>query len=181
MRGIKCLLAIILPTLLSVVACSSGDGDVVIPTLADLDTLPTAQFLTANSPPTGFSVITPDPIDANLSQHQGWVYRMSGSFEGTFDQSGEAAQGTFEVQVQSNEPGQARRVVLEAGGLAFLNDDASITLEGVRFSNDYYLVDVNGKCTFDAGGLTGNATIADLDAGNLIGGVRYATPTGFRQ
>jgi hypothetical protein len=70
--------------------------------------------------------------------------------------------------------------VLEVQGSAFLQDAALLRLEGVRWSNDYYLVDVNGRCTVDQGGQMGGSAIADLSAGQLIGGVKQAVPTGHR-
>jgi len=168
--------------IVSVVAgCTSSHSDSgVVPTVASLDTLPTAIFLTENAPPPGFGAVDFDPIDRHLDERQGWTYRVTGSFEGTFDDSGQPAQGQLDVQVQANEPGQQRRVVLEVQGSAFLQDAALLRLEGVRWSNDYYLVDVNGRCTVDQGGQMSGAAIADLSAGQLIGGVKQAVPTGHR-
>jgi hypothetical protein len=161
--------------LVSVAGCSlTGSDDVVPPTLSSLDTLPTAVFLTTNAPPTGFSIVTAfDPVEATLSARQGWVYTVTGHFEGTFDASGTPAEGTFTVQVQANELGEARRVVLEVEGSALSAADAPRRLEGVRLSNDYYIVDTNGLCT--AGG-EGAKVIGDLRL--LIGGVAKAAPPG---
>jgi hypothetical protein len=166
--------------LASMAGCSlTGSNDVVPPTLSSLDTLPTAVFLTENAPPPGFSTVTAfDPVEATLSARQGWAYTVTGHFEGTFDESGAPAEGTFTVQVQTNELGEARRVVLEVEGSALSAAEASRRLEGVRLSNDYYIVDTNGRCT--AGG-EGAKVIGDLSAGQLIGGVRKAVPTGQRQ
>jgi hypothetical protein len=174
-------LAGILLIIMAIAGCTSSNSDSgVVPTIASLDTLPTALFLTENAPPPGFGVVNFDPIDLHLSEHQGWTYQVTGSFEGTFDDSGQPAQGQFDVQVQSNEPGQQRRVVLQVQGSAFLQDAALLRLEGVRWSNDYYLVDVNGRCTVDQGGQMGGSAIGDLSAGQLIGGVKQAVPTGHR-
>jgi hypothetical protein len=174
-------LAGILLIVMAIAGCTSSNSDSgVVPTIASLDTLPTALFLTENAPPPGFGVVNFDPIDFHLSEHQGWTYQVTGSFEGTFDDSGQPAQGQFDVQVQSNEPGQQRRVVLQVQGSAFLQDAALLRLEGVRWSNDYYLVDVNGRCTVDQGGQMGGSAIGDLSAGQLIGGVKQAVPTGHR-
>ena len=174
-------LAGIILIIMAIAGCTSSHSDSgVVPTVASLDTLPTALFLTENAPLPGFSVVNFDPIDLHLSEHQGWTYQVTGSFEGTFDDSGQPAQGQFDIQVQSNEPGQQRRVVLEVEGSAFLQDAALLRLEGVRWSNDYYLVDVNGRCTVDQGGQMGGSAIGDLSAGQLIGGVTQAVPTGHR-
>lgn len=163
-------------------ACSKAkDNNAAVPTIASFDTLPTSIFLTQNAPPPGFGEISLDPVDVHLSNYQGWTYTITGHFEGTFDASSEPAQGQLDIQVQANELGAARRVVFSAQGLAFLVDEALLKLEGVRFSNDYYLVDVNGRCTVDMGGQLGSAEIADLSAGQVIGGITRAVPTGHRQ
>lgn len=173
---------VVVIVLIALAACtSSGSDTMTVPTIASFDTLPTALFLTQNAPPPGYDRLQLDPIDAFLADQPGWTYTVSGSFDGVFDTSGETAEGTFEVQVQANELGQTRRVVLEATGAAFLPENALLRLEGVRFSNDYYIVDVNGRCTVDEGGTMGGSAIADLSAGQLIGGVKTAQPTGHRQ
>ncbi|MBN1562718.1 MAG: hypothetical protein JXA10_02690, partial [Anaerolineae bacterium] len=138
----------------------------------------TSIFLTENAPPVEFAVINIDPIDINLSAYQGWTYTITGHFTGTFDTTGEAAEGQLAATVQANEIGQTRRVVLEVEGAAFLLDAALLKLEGVRWSNDYYVVDVNGRCTQDQ---QSGTAIADLGATQLIGGVSYAVPTGHRK
>lgn len=169
--------------LLALSACDSsgGEGDFVVPTLASLETIPTTIFLTENAPPPDFATLALDPIEHGLAAHSGWAYAVTGSFVGTFDATGEPAAGTISVQVQGNEPGQTRRVVLEIEGRAFLPGETPLRLEGVRFSNDYYTVDVNGVCTADGGEQLGGAAIADLSAGQVIGGVARAVPTGHRQ
>lgn len=167
---------------LLLVACGQTrqGTDAPIPTLASFETLPTAYFLTQNAPPPGFSSLALDPIERGLTDHPGWAYTLSGSFSGTFDVTGEVAQGSLSVLVQGNELGQARRVVLEVSGNAFAPGRETVRLEGVRISNDYYLVDVNGQCSQGDSGLAGNAIIADLAAGQIIGGVAQAVPTGHR-
>ena len=163
-------------------ACGSANrGDVVVPTVASFDTLPTSIFLTTNAPPAGYSVIQANPVDVHLSERLGWAYTVTGTFDGQFDDSGESATGALKAVVQANELGQTRRVVLSVEGAAFLPGDAPLKLEGVRWSNDSYTVDVNGKCSLDTGSQTTGAVIADLSAGQIIGGVVSATPTGFRR
>jgi hypothetical protein len=103
---------------------------------------------------------------------------VTGSFEGVFDADGQPASGQFQATVQANEPGQIRRVVLEIDGNALLSNQGILKLEGVRWSNDYYVVDINGRCTKET---QSGSAIADLSAGQLIGGVARAIPTGHRQ
>lgn len=159
-------------------ACTTPEDNSVVPTVASLDDLPTTQFLTQNAPPAGFGQVNFDPIDSYLPNHQGWTYIMTGEFEGTFDESGDPAEGSFEAQVWSNELGESRRAVLQVEGTALSPDETRLRLEGVRFSNDYYIVDANGQCS--TGGEQ-TAVIADLTAGQVIGGVKNAVPTGHRQ
>lgn len=151
--------------------------DEPIPTIARLETLPTAVFLTENAPPPGFGQLVADPVHTNLDARQGWQYTVTGDFSGTFDDDSTPATGSFEALVQANELGETRRVVLDVAGPALLPDGTPIQLEGVRISNDYYLVNVNGDCEAGASG----AAVADLTAGQLIGGVRRAVPTGHRR
>lgn len=159
---------------------TANTAETTIPTLASFDTLPTAYFLTQNAPPPGFGTLALDPIERGLSNHPGWAYTLTGSFAGVFDGTGEPARGELDVLVQGNELGQARRVVLTVSGNAFAPGQETVRLEGVRISNDYYLVDVNGQCSQGDSGLAGNAIIADLSAGQIIGGVTQAVPTGHR-
>jgi hypothetical protein len=175
---VRRLLALWLLLLILLTACTSPDGDDPIPTLVSLDDYPTAQFLTQNAPPAGFGLVQFDPIDSYLTSHQGWTYLMTGSFEGTFVESGDPATGTFEAQIWSNELGESRRAVLEVEGTALSPDETLLRLEGVRISNDYYIVDANGQCST---GAEQTSVIADLSAGQVIGGVKNAVPTGHRQ
>ena len=168
---------------LAVSACGTTEQpeERPLPTLVDPTTWPTALFLTENAPPTGFGEVDFSNIDRHLEQYQGWTYTVTGFFEGTADADGEPVRGELSVRVEGHEPGQKRRVVLQAEGRAFLPHDALLKLEGVRWSNDYYIVDVNGVCTVDIGGHEIDSAVADLSAGQLIGGVTRAVPTGHRQ
>lgn len=178
MKGQRLRLPVLLlALLLALTACSLADTEEPVPTVARLDTLPTAIFLTENAPPAGFDRVTFDPIDARLSDRQGWRYEVTGRFEGTFDASGESANGTLDLSVQVDELGEARHVVLRVEGGALSPDDDPRRLEGVRLSNDYYIVDTNGVCT--AGG-DNASVIGDLSAGQIIGGVSQAVPTGHQ-
>ena len=179
LQGIGAMLVLLA---LALGACGTPEAEErPLPTRVDPTTWPTALFLTENAPPAGFGEVDFSAIDRNLEQHQGWVYTMNGVFDGTEDATGEEVHGEFTVQVEAHEPGQKRRVVLSAEGRAFLPHDALLKLEGVRWSNDYYIVDVNGVCTVDKGGHEVGSAVADLSAGELIGGVTRAVPTGHRQ
>lgn len=168
--------------LIGAAACAPAVSDnEPLPTLVDLTVHPTYQFLTQQAPPPGFGVLTTlDAIDNTLRAQTGWTYTVSATFEGIADATGDPAIGTLTLIVQGDEPSQRRRVVLTAEGRAFLPNDGLLQLEGVRFSNDYYIVDVNGVCTADQGGQMVDAAIADLGAGDVIGGVARAFPTGHQ-
>lgn len=176
------LVALLLVTGLVACTSSSGGEALPLPTPLDLTVYPTASFLTQNAPPAGFGVVTDfDAVDHNLALHQGWTYTITGQFDGLYDVSGEPATGTLQLRVQGNEPSRARWVVLEAGGNAFVDLVNTVSLQGVRFANDYYMVDANQRCTVDPGGQMVDTKLADLGAAQIIGGIRHATPTGFHE
>ncbi|MEL7672266.1 MAG: hypothetical protein AAGU78_00870 [Chloroflexota bacterium] len=162
----------------SMAACQAESARLEpLPTLADINTLPTTDFLTQNAPPAGFGEVSFDPLDRALAARPGWSYSVVGEFDGVFVDSGEPAEGRFTLRVWSNELGESRRAVLEVEGLA-VSPQEFVRLEGVRISDDTYVVDINGQC---APGGSGASVVADLSAGQLIGGVVRAVPTGHRQ
>lgn len=167
----------------SIAACtSSPTDDQPLPTLFDPTRHPTYQFLTEQAPPPGFGELnTLSAVDNTLRQQNGWTYTVTATFDGIYDVSGDPVTGSITLQVQGNEPSRRRRVLLSAEGGAFLPDEGVLELEGVRFSNDYYMVDVTGACTSDQGGQMVGAAVADLGASNLIGGVTFAIPSGQKQ
>lgn len=177
MKGRRSRLVLLLALLVALTACSTAGSEEPVPTVARLDTLPTAIFLTEHAPPTGYDRVTFDPIDARLQDRQGWRYMVTGRFEGTYDATGEPANGVLDLSVQVDALGEARRVVLRVEGGALSPDDDPRRLEGVRLSNDYYIVDTNGVCS--AGG-DNASVIADLSAGQIVGGVSQALPTGHQ-
>lgn len=171
-----------LVTLAALVLVVSGcsvmeDGGDPPPTVASIDSLQTSIFLTENAPPAPYGQITFDPLDSSLEQRLGWSYTVRGSFEGTFDATGEPAEGEFTMRAEANELGEARRVVLTVEGRAISPHVTQRRLEGVRFSNDYYFVGADGVCQ------TGKALaspIADLSVGEIMGGIHGWTPNGQR-
>jgi len=150
-----------------------------IPTPNSIEAGGTAQYLTRNAPPPGWEKEARFPqIDANLTNLPSWHYTVSLSVDGVFDGTQDKAQGSLTAEVYSNELAGERRVILNATGSAFsLNVDRNV--EGVRLSNDYYLVNQNRVCAKvtepkDRG-------VADLTASGLIGGIRRAVPVGERK
>jgi hypothetical protein len=163
-------------------ACSfqESDDNAVVPTLIDLTQFPTDLFLTENAPPTGFGQIGVAPIDARLSAQLGWSYSVSGRFEGTFADTGQPATGSFEARLQGNELGQRYWLILTVEGDALLpeNSPSPLQLEAIRIGPSfYYFVDVNENCWENR---PEDAAFVDLAAGQLIGGVEHAVPTGHQ-
>src|SRR5690606_23687305 len=109
MNGRRSRLGLLLVLLVALTACSLADSDEPVPTVARLDTLPTAIFLTEHAPPAGYQLVNFDPIDARLSERQGWRYLVTGRVEGTFDSTGESANGQVALSVRVDELGEARR------------------------------------------------------------------------
>jgi len=166
-----------LALLLSLTACrAETTTPEPLPTLAEIETLPTVDFLTQNAPPVGFDEVSFDPLDHTLAARPGWTYTITGEFDGTFVDTDEPAEGHFTLEVWADELGEARRALLEVEGLA-VSPQAFVRLEGVRISNDTYVVDINGRCSLDDAGAS---VVADLSAGQLVGGVARAVPTGHR-
>lgn len=151
-----------------------------IPTVANIDAAGTAQILTLNAPPPGFRDIVQFPkVDDNLASLPSWHYTVTLTFDGVFSGTTDKAVGSITAEVFSNELVGERRVLLKASGAAFgLKADRNV--EGVRISNDYYLVDQNKVCSKVTNDQT-SRNVAELTAGSLIGGVNRARPTGERK
>jgi hypothetical protein len=150
-----------------------------IPTVTTLEMLQTAQYLTKNAPPPGFEQGVQFPhIDDHLADVPSWHYVVSLSFDGVYADSNEKATGQISAEIFSNEVSGERRVLLKASGAVFGVGVRDV--EGVRISNDYYLVDQNKVCT-KVTDSPADSKVADLSAGSLIGGVKNATPVGERK
>lgn len=163
-------------------ACNLGGGQSLedIPTrVVSLEDLATAQMRTENAPPPGFrDSITFPQIDANLSALPNWRYEMLLEFNGVFTGTTRPATASTLANVSYNQLDSARRVVLEASGMLVNPEgDTPIRREGVRLGPDTYLVQEN-ICLGAADGAA--AVLADLRAGDLIGGVQRAVPDGVR-
>jgi len=167
---IKRIVLIIL--LFSLAACQNpADEDLAIPTLANIDSLATAIVLTENAPPTGFSTVSFPRIDDNLVALSGWRYEMTFAFDGVFARTPRTAVTSTHASVTYNQLGSARRVVAQ------IDDDIEsqtdpISLEGVRLGPDAFLVRED-VCLDNAG--SDAAVLADLSAGDILGGVTNAT------
>jgi hypothetical protein len=158
-------------------ACTSNPRP--IPATSNVEAAQTAIYLTQNAPPPGFERGVQFPrIDDNLVKLPSWRYKVSLSFDGVYSGTQDPVKGLLSAEIYSNELGGERRVILRASGNAFGGGERNV--EGVRISNDYYLVDQNQTCA-KVNDAPADRAVADLSAGNLIGGVKNATPLGERK
>lgn len=149
-----------------------------IPTrIPSVEMLATSEFMTQNAPPEGFrdSVAFPQ-IDDQLTVLPSWRYQSVLQFDGVFARTPREVDASASADVWYDQAGRKRRVVIEGVGALF-GQEGDTALEGVRLSDDTYLVR-DHVCV--ATGSEQATLVADLRAGDLIGGVTNATPTGHR-
>jgi hypothetical protein len=153
-----------------------------MPTIADISAEGTAQYLTRNAPPPGFErSVQFSKIDDNLDQLPSSRYIVSLTFDGVYSGTQDKVKGSIQAEVFTEGLSSTRRVILKSTGEVFGTVDRNV--EGVRISNDYYLVDQNKTCTkvTDQAAQSADRQIADLTAAGLVGGVKKATPLGERK
>jgi hypothetical protein len=150
-----------------------------MPTVADISAEGTAQYLTRNAPPPGFErSVQFSKIDSNLDQLPSSRYIVSLTFDGVYSGTQNKVKGSIQAEVFTEGLSGTRRVILKSTGEIFGAVDRNV--EGVRISNDYYLVDQNKTCT-KVTEQSADRQVADLTATGLIGGVKKATPLGERK
>jgi hypothetical protein len=169
--------------LLVLTACSGrrGQDANTLPTRASFDsaiTAVTAAAMTENAPPEGFRGAVSFPeVDANLTALSGWRYLVTLEFDGVFARTPRETSATARAEVWFNQLGTARRVLVETAG-EMIGQEENAIYEAVRLGPDAFLVRDN-TCLSNAG--EDAATTADLRAGQLVGGVNSAMPTGRRE
>lgn len=142
--------------------------------IPSIEEFSTAQYLTQNAPPEGFREAVSFPqVDANLRELPGWHYTMLMQFEGVFARTPRETSATTRAEVWFEQIGQARRVLVETSGELLLLEEGA-RYEAVRLGPDVFLVR-DGACLTNV--QQDAQTAADLQAGDLIGGVNRATPT----
>jgi hypothetical protein len=148
-----------------------------LPTPANPEALATAIRLTENAPPEGYreSIAFPE-VDAGLNELPGWRYVVYLEFDGTFARTPRETDASASAEVWFNQLGSARRVVVSTSG-ELLGREEDSQYEAVRLGPDAFLVR-DSACLSNAG--DDAQTAADLRAGQLVGGVTRATPTGLR-
>jgi hypothetical protein len=149
-------------------ACQPREELVVLPTVAQVEEMATASFLTQVAPPSGFSSVNFPQIDQNLNQLDGFRYDVSLSFEGTFARTPRQTRANTQVTVQANTILSARRVVATIDNDLVEESDA-LRLEGVQLGEDIFLLR-DGTCITNSEE-EARATV-ELSAGVLVGGVQ---------
>jgi hypothetical protein len=154
-----------------------NDEPVVAPTVADFAGLQTAQVLTQNAPPPGFSTAAFPEIDDNLRTAVYSRVLITLNFDGAYSnptaEDPSQVQSNMRIEIWNDEFNVARHVRIEFLGDVFSGE--STNLDIVRLSNQYFMLNPNGVCVTDEAQI---ADIANIRAGQLIGGVSLAQPTG---
>ncbi len=173
----KWLYRVGLTLLAALTACGPRATPVsVIPTVANIAGLATAQVMTQNAPPTAWrNTISFPQVDKGLTSLSGWRYEVTLSFDGKFTGTTRATTASAQAQVYFNQLGSARRVVVSTSG-ELLGRTEDTAYEAVRLGPDAFLVQ-NNTCLSNAE--QDAQTAADLKAGDLVGGVNKATPYGM--
>lgn len=164
--------------LLVLLAGCEGRGQDIsqLPTrIVSLPDFATAEFQTENAPPPGYRQMVNFPqVDANLGELPNWRYEMVLEFNGVFSGTPREARASTEMIVRYNQIDNSRRVILSASGVVLGNEaDEPIEREGVRLGPDTFLV-VDNVCQ---GRTDESELLADLGAGEIIGGVTQAQST----
>lgn len=168
----------VLAILLAACTTQRGQNPGDLPTVASFESIQheaTAVVLTENAPPPGFRERVSFPeVDAGLQQLSGWRYLVTLEFNGVFARTPRETSATARAEVWFNQLGSARRLLVETSG-ELIGQTEDQDFEAVRLGPDAFLVRDN-LC------LTGAPadTAASLRAGELVGGVNNAIPTGRR-
>jgi hypothetical protein len=149
----------------------------VIPTIANPEAVATGFVLTENAPPTGFDTVSFPRIDANLDEIAGWRYEMEFEFIGRFARTPREANASTTATVWYKQLDSSRRVIARIQQ-DLQGEDEPLQYEGVRLGPDAFLVR-DGTCQTNAG--EDAALVADLSAGDLLGGVNTATTAAQKQ
>ncbi|MEO1439471.1 MAG: hypothetical protein AAFV33_03655 [Chloroflexota bacterium] len=163
---------------LVVAGCRAGITPDDIPTLIpSIQELATSEFMTENAPPPGYRDAVAFPqIDDNLRDLEGWRYVMLLEFEGAFSQTNRPTVARAEATIWYNQLGSAKRVLVESSGDLLQRPEGEL-FEAVALGPDAFLVR-NQNCLSNAE--EDARTAASITAGELLGGVRQALPTGQR-
>lgn len=162
--------------LLLIVAACQRDNNIV-PTLANPEAIATGFILTENAPPTGYDMVSFPRIDANLEELAGWRYEMEFEFIGHFSRTPREANARTQATVSYQQLNSSRRVIAQIQQ-DLQGENEPLQYEGVRLGPDAFLVR-DGVCLTNAG--DDAAVVADLSAGDILGGVEIATTAAQKQ
>lgn len=141
-----------------------------LPTVAEPSSLATSISLTENAPPEGYETVSFPRIDANTERLSGWRAEMFFQLEGVFARTSRETTASTQASITYDQVGSARRVVA-VRDLSLADDAAPLALEAVRLGEDTFLVR-DDRC---ATNVPDGELLADLSAGDLLGGVQSAT------
>lgn len=148
----------------------------VVPTMASLDALATAQPLTQNAPPPPYNTEQTRfvRLDDGLNQLAGARYIVQLRFDGAYAETGQQVSASAQADVTLDQLTSARRVLLTTQG-SLIGQPENTHFEAVRLGGDAFLVR-DGVCL--SGDRDDARAAAGLSAGELIGGVVRAVPAG---
>lgn len=152
-----------------------GQTTADLPTrIPSVDALATADMQTRNAPPVPFNNgVTFPMIDDNLPLLTNWRYEATLRFVGVFANTSRTVEFEAGLQAWFNQLGNQRRTLITGVGELFGEADGAV-LEGVRLGQRTFIVRQN-TCLNDAQDELA-PIVADLRAGELLGGVNFATP-----
>lgn len=157
-------------------SCQEAPDMDALPTLADPVSLATAIVLTENAPPAGYETVSFPRVDDNTQALAGWRAEMFFQLEGVFARTTRQTSASTNATITYDQVGSARRVIATRD-LNLAEDAEPLALEAVRLGEDSFLVR-EGRC---ASNVPDGDLLADLSAGDLLGGVSLATSAAQRE
>jgi hypothetical protein len=127
---------------------------------------------TQNAPPEDFDTVSFPEIDDNLPTTVYSRFELTVNFDGYYTDTSEPVDGFMRLKAWNDEFNVARQIQIEFLGDVF--SGGASNLDVVRINNSYYMINPNGVCITDQGQV---AELANIRAGQLIGGVEFAQPT----
>ncbi|MEL6309610.1 MAG: hypothetical protein AAFV98_11000 [Chloroflexota bacterium] len=157
-------------------SCQQAPDMDALPTLADPESLATAIVLTENAPPAGYETVSFPRLDDNTQALAGWRAEMFFQLEGAFARTTRETSASTNATITYDQVGSARRVIATRD-LNLAEEAEPLSLEAVRLGEDTFLVR-EGRC---ASNVPDGDLLADLSAGDLLGGVTSATSASQRE
>ncbi len=171
------LIATILITSMVLAACNTilgEDNPTPLPTRFNQsrEEYQTSLPFTQNAPPEGFDTVAFPEIDDNLLTAVYSRFEVNVTFEGFYSDTSEPVEGFMRLEARNDDFNVARQINIEFLGDVFSGEASN--LDVVRLNNQYYMINPNGVCITDEGQV---AELANIRAGQLIGGVEFAQPS----